>query len=255
MLKVGQRSPDNRGTVSDASLMPLLAAATQTLAASDAPGESLEHVLATIERELGPTAKLEHGEEALTVTWTDGGHSEQRAAFAEALAALVVLAQRSGSAPVTGLLDRASFTAAVDRVASAARFRGARMAVAMFEVEGVVLEPGVDTSHVLELIGVAARSCVRGDDVVGHMGAAQFALLFPRAGTFEARAAFRRVRDAVLLIESGDGLACGQAGFAEIEPGQTGGQLLHEARTRLNAARVKNAYVSPGGGPVQPLAG
>ena len=238
--------------------MPLLAAAAQTLAASDTPVDSLESALATIERELGPLARIERTDDGISVTWTDGGHDEERTAFADGLTSLVALALRSGSSGATGLVDAQTFAAAVDRVASAARFRGARMAVAVFEVEGVVLEPGVDATGVLERIGSAARSCVRGDDVVGHLGAAQFALLFPRAGTFEARAAFRRVRDAVLLLDQGEsGLACGQAGFAELEAGQTGAQLLGEARSRLKAARLKSAYLSPGGGsgPMTPLAG
>jgi hypothetical protein len=238
--------------------MPLLAAAAQTLAVSDAPVDSLEPALAAIERELGPLARIERTDTGVSVTWTDGGHDDERAAFADGLAALVALALRAGSSGTTGLADAQTFAAAVDRIASAARFRGARMAVAVFEVEGVVLEPGVDVTGVLERIGSAARSCVRGDDVVGHLGAANFALLFPRAGTFEARAAFRRVRDAVLMLDQGEsGLACGQAGFAELEQGQTGAQLLAEARGRLNAARLKSSYVSPGGGsgPVTPLAG
>ena len=81
-----------------------------------------------------------------------------------------------------------------------------------------------------KLVGQAARRCVRGDDVVGHLGAAQFGLLFPRAGTFEARSAYRRVRDAVMRIEWEQGLICSAAGFAELEPGQTGAELLADAR-------------------------
>src|SRR5438034_111802 len=106
-------------------------------------------------------------------------------------------------------------------------------------------------------VGSAARESVRSADLVGHLGAGRFALLFPRAGTFEARAAFRRVRDALVGVEyEGSGLVCGQAGYAELcEDGS--GDLLHEALTRLKTARTRHAYTGPVGpsSPTQPLAG
>src|SRR5947209_1404026 len=103
----------------------------------------------------------------------------------------------------------------------------------------------------------AARRAVRQGDVVGHLGAGRFALLFPRAGTFEARAAYKRVRDAVGVLEvDGDGLACGAAGFAELDEDGSG-DLLADALVRLQAARVKQAYTGPigPGTPSTPLAG
>ena len=121
----------------------------------------------------------------------------------------------------------------------------------------MLLGPGIDESWLVATVGEAARSVVRGDDLVGHLGASHFAVLFPRAGTFEARSAFRRVREEVIRLDGGDsGLACRAAGFAELEPGQTGGELLSAARGRMNAARIRSAYTTPGGGsPTEPLAG
>ena len=73
-----------------------------------------------------------------------------------------------------------------------------------------MLGPGVDETRLVELVGEAARGSVRQGDVVGHLGAGRFALLFPRAGTFEARAAHRRVREAVSrLALDGEEIACG----------------------------------------------
>ena len=59
-----------------------------------------------------------------------------------------------------------------------------------------------------------------------------------------------------MRIEWDQGLVCSAAGFAELEPGQTGAELLADARGRLTAALTKHAYSSPGGGsPITPLAG
>ena len=236
--------------------MQLLARAAQTLAAADEPEAALDRVLDGVARDLGPIATIERGEGTLAVTWRDGVHGEDRDTFAETLAAIANLAHRSQGIANDHVLDAAGFRGAVDRVSAGARWRGARMAVTVFQVEGMVLGPGVDESKLVELVGQAARRCVRGDDVVGHLGAAQFGLLFPRAGTFEARSAYRRVRDAVMRIEWEQGLVCSAAGFAELEPGQTGAELLADAKGRLNTALTKNAYSSPGGGsPITPLAG
>jgi hypothetical protein len=239
--------------VTDPALMQLLANAAQTLAASDAPELAVERLVASIDRELGWTATIEREDGTISVTWHDAHHSPGRDAFAEALTGLFELAGRAQPHGPEAVLDAQSFAGALDRIAAGARWRGARMALAVFEVEGMLLGPGIDESVMVSTVGQAARRVVRGDDIVGHLGASQFALLLPRAGTFEARSAFRRVREAA--IEDGGTLACGAAGFAELEPGQTGAELLAQARERMAAARVRSAYTSPGGGsPTQPLA-
>jgi GGDEF domain-containing protein len=241
--------------VSDPALIHVLANAARTLAASDAPEGSMERLLTSIDRELGNAATIGRQDGTVTVTWHDDDHGEGRQAFAETLAALIELAGRARERELTSILDAQSFAGALDRVAAGARWRGARMAIAVFELDGMLLGPGIDESVLVGTDGQAARRVVRGDDIVGHLGASQFALLFPRAGTFEARSAFRRVRDAVMRFEGGEELACGSAGFAELEPGQTGAELLNQARSRMAAARVRSAYTSPGGGsPTQPLA-
>jgi hypothetical protein len=248
------RSPITKA-MGDPALMQLLASATQTLAVSDTPELSIERLIASIGRELGGTATIDRQAGTLAITWRDGDRSAARGAFAEALTALFQLAVRTQPGASGALLDAQSFAGSLDRIAAGARWRGARMAIAVFEVDGMLLGPGIDESQMVETVGQAARGVVRGDDIVGHLGAAQFALLFPRAGTFEARSAFRRVREALLRLDGAGQLACGAAGFAELEPGETGAELLCQARERMAAVRVKSGYTSPGGGsPTHPLA-
>ena len=242
--------------MTDAVLMQLLAGAARTLAAADTPETSIERLLNSIDGELGETATVARVDGTVDIAWNDGAHSASRDAFVEGLTALAELAVRSQSRVQADILDAGGFASALDRVAAGARWRGARMAIAVFEVEGMLLGPGIDESLLVSTVGQAARRVVRGDDIVGHLGATQFALLFPRAGTFEARSAFRRVRDAVLELDGGEELACGAVGFGELEPGQTGAELLKDARTRMAAARTLHGYTSPGGGaPTRPLAG
>ncbi len=244
------------GVVPEPSLIQVLSRAARIVADSEEPQASLEIALAAISGELSGIATVERADRNVTVIWLDGVADADRDAFAAAVASMAALAYQSSGRSNDTVLDAGAFLVTLDRIAAAARWRGARMAVSVFEVEGMVLGPGTDESTLVGTVGRAAHSCVRGDDVVGHLGAAQFAVLFPRAGTFEARSAFRRVRDAVMQIELGDGLICGAAGFAELDPGGTGATMLAEARERLNAARTKNAYVSPGGGsPITPMAG
>ena len=123
--------------------MQLLARAAQTLAAADEPEAALDRVLDGVARDLGPIATIERGEGTLAVTWHDGVHGEDRDTFAEALAAIANLAHRSHGAENDRVLDAAGFRGAVDRVSAGARWRGARMAVTVFQVEGMVLGPGV----------------------------------------------------------------------------------------------------------------
>ena len=55
------------------------------------------------------------------------------------------------------------------------------------------------------MAGGAGRHCARGSGAPAtrprHLGAGRFARLFPTRGTFEARAAFKRVREAVALLD------------------------------------------------------
>jgi GGDEF domain-containing protein len=94
--------------------------------------------------------------------------------------------------------------------------------------------------------------------VVGHLGAGRFALLFPRAGTFEARAAFKRVRDRLGELNiDGDGVTCAQAGFAELDE-DANRDLLAAALERLRTAQIRHAYtgpIGPGSPSTTPLAG
>ena len=241
--------------MNDPVLMRVIAQAAGALAAPDADERTLVEVLVDVRAETGAEASFDD-EQRLQLRWPDGGGAE-RDDFEQALGHLCALAREAIGRQSDGILDPQAFLTELERCASAARWRDRRLAICVFDVEGMLLGPGIDESRLVELVGSAARRAVRQGDVVGHLGAARFGLLFPRAGTFEARAAFKRVRDAVGILEvDGDGLACSTAGFAELEEDGSG-DLLADALARLQAARVKQAYTGPvgPGAPSTPLAG
>jgi GGDEF domain-containing protein len=241
--------------MTESTLIHVLADTARLLAAPDAGPDTLEQALTDVSRRTGATITI--GEDgALTFSWSDERDQELRTAFEQGLIQLVRLARGAFGRP-GGILDRDSFLHELERCASAARWRDKQLALCVFEVEGMTLGPGIDETRLVETVGSAARESVRSADLVGHLGAGRFALLFPRAGTFEARAAFRRVRDALVGVEyEGSGLVCGQAGYAELSEDGSG-DLLCEALTRLQTARTRNAYIGPmgPGSPSQPLAG
>jgi hypothetical protein len=235
--------------------MRVIARAAAALAAPGAGEQTIADVLVDVRSETGAEASFDD-EQRLVLRWPDGG-DESRRDFERALGDLVTIAREAIGRQPEGILDPQAFLAELERCASAARWRDRRLGVCVFEVDGMLLGPGIDESRMVGLVGSAARRAVRHGDVVGHLGAGRFALLFPRAGTFEARAAFKRVREAVALLEvDGDGLACGAAGFAELD-GDADADLLGEALARLQAARVRQAYTGPvgPGSPSTPLAG
>ena len=122
----------------------------------------------------------------------------------------------------------------------------------MFDVEGVAHGPGVDESEMVAHVGALARSAVRSNDIVGHLGAGRFALLLPRAGHLRP-SAYRRVKTAVAASEyAAAGVACGHAGFSELNEGNS--DLLGVAVQRLTDAHRRTAYEGPWD-PTHPLAG
>src|SRR2546425_3291674 len=181
--------------MTEPTLIHVLADTARLLAAPDAGPDTLERALTDVSQRSGATIAV--GEDgALAFSWSDEGDQELRTAFEQALIQLVNVARGAFGRP-GGILDRDSFLHELERCASAARWRDKQLALCVFEVEGMTLGPGIDETRLVESVGSAARESVRSADLVGHLGAGRFALLFPRAGTFEARAAFRRVRDAL----------------------------------------------------------
>jgi len=239
------------------SLMRALAAAARTVAEPGAGEDALDLALAGLAEATGISASFAL-EQELQVRWPACDvDAELRSAFEQALGDLMLLAREAIARAGATTLDAPSFLRELERCASAARWRDKRLALCVFDVDGLILGPGTDETRLVELVGTAARGSVRQGDVVGHLGAGRFALLFPRAGTFEARAALKRVRAAVALLDlDGHELACLSAGYAELDDDGTG-DLLGEALTRLHAARVRQAYTGPIGpnSPTQPLAG
>jgi len=242
--------------MTEPTLIHVLADTAGLLAASNAGPETVDRALAEVCARVDVQISVD-AEGVLAFAWPDAGDQQLRSAFEHALSQLVTLARGSFGRSGDDILDRDAFLHELDRCASAARWRDKQLALCVFDVEGMTLGPGIDETPLVESVGAAARDSVRSADLVGHLGAGRFALLFPRAGTFEARAAFRRVRDALAGVEhQGSGLTCGQAGYAELaEDGS--GDLLQDALSRLQAARTRHAYTGPigPGSPTQPLAG
>jgi GGDEF domain-containing protein len=239
--------------VTESQLFQALAGVAHRLSQPGASSDDIDGALAGLSSATGVDCVLTDGR--LNLRWDDEMSDELHGAFEEALAALLALAREAQSRTTEGVLDAHAFDHELHRCASAARWRDKRLSIAVFEVEGLALCPGVDGRHVVDLVGAAARGAVRHGDVVGHLGASRFALLFPRAGTFEARAAFRRVKQTLSAIE-GEELSCTWAGFAELEEdGDT--NLLSQALARLNAARLRQSYTGPfhPSSPTHPLAG
>jgi GGDEF domain-containing protein len=241
--------------MTEPTLIHVIADAARLLAVPGAGPEALERALADASQRAGVTITTDQ-DGRLSFSWPEPGDEQLRLAFEHAFTELVTLA-RGVFGRASGILDRDSFLHELERCASAARWRDRQLALCVFDVDGMTLGPGIDETRLVESVGAAARESVRSADLVGHLGAGRFALLFPRAGTFEARAAFRRVRDALIGVEyEGSGLVCGQAGYAELaEDGS--GDLLGDALTRLQTARTRHAYTGPVGpsSPTQPLAG
>jgi GGDEF domain-containing protein len=239
--------------MTESELFQVLARTANRLSQAGAFPHDIEGALADLGAAAGVDCVLTDGQ--LRLSWHDEGSDELHGAFEQALVALVTLAREAQGRAVDGVLDAHAFDHELQRCASAARWRDKRLSLAVFEVEGLSLCPGIDGSHVVELVGVAARGAVRHGDVVGHLGASRFALLFPRAGTFEARAAFRRVKLMLASID-GEDLSCTAAGFAELDEDEDAG-LLSQALTRMHAARLRQSYTGPvhPGSPMHPLAG
>jgi GGDEF domain-containing protein len=236
-------------------LIEILAESTAALTAPLGDPEGVERILAdavaraSLPCTLRPTSTgidIECGEDT----------SRLEAAFLSALSDCARLALAACGASSGRTLDAHSFALELERAASIARWRGQPLAVAVFEVIGLEMGPGmIDQADVVAEVGEIALTAVRQDDRVGHVGAAQFALLFPRAGTFEARSAFKRVRTALAASErvSRD-LAIGAVGFAELGEHGTGADVLATARERQAHTRLRRAYLAPVD-PTHPLAG
>ncbi|MGN6379036.1 MAG: hypothetical protein ACTHNU_08815 [Gaiellales bacterium] len=239
--------------MSDLQLMRALSEAAAAMAAPDADPDVIERVLSSLPSHLDLPCTLRLTASGMVVDWSADPQPEHEA-FVDALGHCVALAVAVAHGANT-VLDSAGLVAELHRAVAAARWRNERIALSVFDVHGLTLAPGIDGSGSLAALGEVARSVVRHDDVVGHLGAGRFALIFPRAGTFEARAAYRRVQAALVASEHAPpGLRCGTAGFAELEPdGDADRDLLATALERQAEARRRTAYIGPGD-PLRPLA-
>jgi GGDEF domain-containing protein len=236
-------------------LIEILADATAALAAPQADPDGVESILADALERAGVSSTLRPTSAGIEIERA-GSHGRLESAFLTVLDESARLALAAGGASSGRTLDAHGFALELERAASIARWRGHSLAVAVFEILGLEMGPGmIDQADVVDDVGALALSAVRQDDRVGHIGAAQFALLFPRAGTFEARSAFKRVRTAMAGSErmSRD-LAIGAVGFAELGEHGSGADLLATARERQAHTRMRRVYLSPVD-PTHPLAG
>jgi GGDEF domain-containing protein len=237
-------------------LIEILSEATAALTAPHAGPDTVERVLADAVARASVPCSLRTTSTGIEI---DCSRSPGRLelAFVSVLTECAKLAMAAGGAAGGRTLDAHGFALELERAASIARWRDQPLAVAVFEVAGLEMGPGmIDQADTVAEVGELALHAVRQDDRVGHLGAAQFALLFPRAGTFEARSAFKRVRAALAASErmSRD-LAIGPVGFAELGEDGSGAGVLAAARERQNQARVRRAYLSPVDPTIHPLAG
>jgi GGDEF domain-containing protein len=236
-------------------LIEILSDATAALAAPDLDAREVERVLSDAVERASVPCTLRATATGIEI---DCRRSPGRleVAFVSVLSECAKLALAAAGVSAGLTLDAHGFALELERAASVARWRGQPLAVAVFELVGLEMGPGmIDQADVVGQIGALALSGVRQDDRVAHLGAGQFALLFPRAGTFEARAAFKRVRAALAASEGmSRDLSFGPAGFAELIEGGTGAELLAEARERQTQARMRRAYLAPVD-PTHPMAG
>jgi GGDEF domain-containing protein len=238
--------------MTETELIDLLARTAAALTAAGTEADALERVVVEAGAQAGARVAVEPGG-ALDVSWDGDAPSAAQTAFANALGECLALARSAQRRDRAAILDPRGFASELDRAVASARWRGHGVSVAVFMVEGMRLDPGVDETALIEHVGAVARTCVRGDDVVGHLGASQFALLLPRSGGFEARIAFRRVRAALQSARfAGYGLDCRHVGFAELSDGA---DILSLARERLALARRRTLYASAPRDPTPPLAG
>ncbi len=233
------------------ALMQILARVAAALAAPGAaPPDEVERLLETIPAEAGLDCSLAVVDGSLRVTWNTAPTPVQEA-FVAVLSECVTLAGAASDRARYALLDSEGFAAEAGRMAVAARWRSQDASLAVFEVDGIMLGPGVDESEMIAHVGALARSVVRSDDSVGHLGAGRFGLLLPGAGSFEARSAYRRVRDAVSGSRyAAEGVRCGAAGFAELADDD----MLAVAIQRMTDSQRRSAYSGPCD-PLHPLAG
>jgi GGDEF domain-containing protein len=236
-------------------LIEILSEAAAALAAPEADAREVVRVLADAVERAGVACTLRATATGIDIECPHSPSSVE-VAFVSVLRECAKLALAAAGVSAGLTLDGPGFALELDRAASVARWRGQPLAVAVFELIGLEMGPGmIDQADVVGQIGALALSAVRQDDRVAHLGAGQFALFFPRAGTFEARAAFKRVRAALAASEGmSRDLSFGPAGFAELIDGGTGANLLAEARERQMHARMRRAYLAPVD-PTHPLAG
>src|SRR5436190_22273579 len=136
--------------MTESTLIHVLADTARLLAAPDAGPDTLEQALTDVSRRTGATITV--GEDgALTFSWSDERDQELRAAFEQGLIQLVRLARGAFGRP-GGILDRDSFLHELERCASAARWRDRQLALCVYEVEGMMLGPGIDETRLVETV-------------------------------------------------------------------------------------------------------
>jgi len=239
----------------DVRLIEILSDTAAALAAPDASPDVVERVLADACARATMPCTMRTTPNGIDVDW-ERTPSRLEHGFVSVLGDCAKLALAAGGASAGRTLGAHGFALELERAASIARWRGQSLAVAVFEVTGLEMGPGmIDQADVVSDVGALALSAVRQDDRVGHLGADQFALVFPRAGTFEARSAFKRVKAALASNDrmSRD-LGIGAVGFAELGEEGSGAEVLAAARERQSQARMRHAYLAPVD-PTHPLAG
>ena len=232
--------------------MQILARAAASLSDPGAAPGAVERLLEQVPAEAGLKCDLSLSDGALEVivAGTPGARAE---AFVAVLAECVTLAGAASARAAYSLLDARSFASGAgsgDRRRALARSRRVAGGVRRRRRRPRPRRGRERDGRARRGAGALGRALQRHR---GHLGAGRFALLLPRAGSFEARSAYRRVKTAVAASEyAAAGVACGHAGFSELN--ESGSDLLGVAVQRLTDAHRRTAYEGPWD-PSHPLAG
>jgi diguanylate cyclase (GGDEF)-like protein len=153
---------------------------------------------------------------------------------------------------LTGCLNRDGLERHLLRLIAEAEGKNSQLSLAILDLDGfksvndVFGHPSGD--RVLQGVGAALRSCIRGGDVVARYGGDEFALILPNASERQAAPVLDRIRAAISSMEVPGGRLTACVGMAERTRGESPQALitraddaLRQAKGSLNPGSVRRA--------------
>ena len=153
-------------------LIEILSEAAAALTAPEADADAVERVVADALESASVPCTLRPTSTGVEI---DCSRSPGRLelAFVSALSDCAKLALAAAGVATGRTLDAHAFALELERAASVAQWRDQPLAVAVFEVSGMEMGPGmIDQADTVAEVGELALSAVRQDDRVAHLGAA-----------------------------------------------------------------------------------